>query len=419
MDIVINETPAKFSEKTINKARKVLKERLSGYSIPEVLVGLEEQYGELFDLLNRNVSLGESNTCILIGPTGCGKTALLKKALKSLEEIHEDDFICVYINGLFHTSDILVRQQISRQLGQQIKGLKSDGDAFDLLKSGTTGNKSILLIIYNFDMFAKNCSQPFVYNIFNIATSKNCPISVIGITRNVNVFNELAQNILSRNSHCHIDIDRLENIDLFTEVAKLVLNLNEDVIEDREYCKLFNEKIEEMFNQESFKTIIYQIFNTSTDFIRFDKLSINSPFLLLDDLKQSVMDLSVNIERVLIGLTQTQLWLLLAVNSLFFRGWTVFNFVMVYEEYTNYMKAYVRKSGSNFRMKICKEYLAFIEFEFLQSRKLIQQINEGKFQQKYNMVKSLLLPEQIIEAVIKNPHCSSAMKDWATRGLVD
>ncbi|CAG8481487.1 9989_t:CDS:2 [Diversispora eburnea] len=63
MDIIINETPAKFSEKTINKARKVLK-----------------GYQELFDLLNRNVSLGESNTCILIGPTGCGKTVLLKKA---------------------------------------------------------------------------------------------------------------------------------------------------------------------------------------------------------------------------------------------------------------------------------------------------------------------------------------------------
>lgn len=120
-----------------------------------------------------------------------------------------------------------------------------------------------------------------------------------------------------------------------------------------------------------------------------------------------------------LGLTQTQLWLLLAINSLFFRGWKVFNFVMVYEEYKSYMQAYMRKSGSDFRMKICKEYLALAEFEFLQSRRLIQQVDDSKNQQKYNMVKSLLLPEQIIEAVTTNSRCSTAMKEWATRGLVN
>ncbi|CAG8499071.1 10954_t:CDS:2 [Acaulospora colombiana] len=370
----MDEREGTFSADVIEKTRKVLKERLSGHAIPEVLVGLEEQYGEFFDLLNRNVSLGESNTCILIGPSGCGKTMLLKKALRSLEGIHGDDFVCVYVNGLFHTSDLMVRQQIALQLGQQIKNFKSDGDAYNLLKSGTSGNKSIFLIIYNFDAFAKHCSQSFVYNIFNIATSKNCPISVIGITRNVNVFNELAQNVLSRNSHCHIDVDRPESVEQFSEVIKVVLRLNEDVVGDAEYCKMFNE----------------------------------------------IVELTEPLVNIWVGLTQNQFWLLLAINSLFFRDCQVFNFIMVYDEYRNYMKACTRKSGSNFRMKVCKEHVALAEFEFLQSRGFLQRIDEGKSQPKqYRMMKSLILPEQIKEAITTNPQCSSAMKDWAARSLTD
>ncbi|CAG8689010.1 3431_t:CDS:2, partial [Acaulospora morrowiae] len=429
MDVIMEEGGRAFPTSVIEKTREVLKERLSGHAIPDVLVGLEEQYGEFFDLLNRNVSLGESNTCILIGPPGCGKTTLLKKALKSLEGIHGDDFVCVYVNGLFHTSDLMVRQQIACQLGQQIKGFRSDGDAYNLLKSGTSNNKSIFLIIYNFDAFAKHCSQSFVYNIFNIATSKNCPISVIGITRNVNVFNELAQNVLSRNSHCHIDIDRPESIDRFSEVIKVILRLDEDVIGDAEYCRMFNENVEDLLEEESFKTIVHQIFNASTDFIRFfckicfipvGKLTADAPFLSLDDFKQSLLEHSTNINQILTGLTQNQIWLLLAINSLFFRDCQVFNFIMVYEEYRNYMKAYTRKSGSNFRMKICKEHVALAEYEFLQLRGFLKRIDEGKHQPKqYRMMKSLILPEQIKEVVITNPRCSSAMKDWVIRGLTD
>ncbi|CAG8671538.1 2152_t:CDS:2, partial [Scutellospora calospora] len=36
---------------------------------------------ELLNYMNRTVSLGESNTCILIRPFGYGKTTLVKKAI--------------------------------------------------------------------------------------------------------------------------------------------------------------------------------------------------------------------------------------------------------------------------------------------------------------------------------------------------
>ncbi|CAG8590606.1 24022_t:CDS:2, partial [Gigaspora rosea] len=121
-----------------------------------------------------------------------------------------------------------------------------------------------------------------------------------------------------------------------------------------------------------------------------------------------------NIDTFLKGLTQNQLWLLLAINSLDLRFQTkTFNFAMVYEEYKNYMKSYARESGSTYRMKICKEHVALAEFEFLESRKILQCVDENKFQQKqYKMMRLLLLPEQIIDAINDNEKCPTMMKEW-------
>ncbi|CAG8662600.1 123_t:CDS:2, partial [Dentiscutata heterogama] len=390
-------------EETVAKTRQVLKERLTDRSVPDVLVGLEEQYTELLNYMNRTVSLGESNTCILIGPSGCGKTALVKKAEQSLNETFDGDFYCVNLNGLLHTSDQFVRYQIGLQLGQQIKGFRSDGDVFNLLKSGSSNTKPIFIIIYNFDAFAKNCSQLFVYNIFNIATSKNCPISVIGITRKA--------------------VYRPCTIENFAEIIKNCLMIDETIVDNTEYCHEFNEKIEELFDDESFYNLISQTFNFSTDIIRsfykicFDavcKLTVDSPFLSPEDFSISTLQDCGNIDTVLKGLTQNQLWLLLAINSLDIRFQKkTFNFTMVYEEYKNYMKSYARESGSTYRMKICKEHVALAEFEFLESRKILHCVDESKFQQKqYRMMKLLLLPEQITDAINDNEKCPIMMKEW-------
>ncbi|CAG8566606.1 10867_t:CDS:2, partial [Cetraspora pellucida] len=416
-----------YLEDFVVKTRQILKERLTDHSVPDVLVGLDEQYTELLNYINRTVSSGESNTCILIGPSGCGKTALIKKALQGLNDTYNEDFYCVSLNGLLHTSDQFVRYQICSQLGQQqFKGVRSDGDVFNLLKSGSNKTKPIFMIIYNFDAFVKNCSQPFVYNIFNIATSKNCPISIIGITRKASVFNELAQNILSRNSYCHIDIDRPCNIENFIEIVKNCLMINETIVDDAEYCQTFNEKIEELFDDETFYNLVIQTFNFSTDFIRsffkicFDavcKLTTDSPFLLPEYFSISTLQDCGSMDIILKGLTQNQLWLLLAINSLDIRFQTkTFNFTMVYEEYKNYMKSYARESGGTYKVKICKEHIALAEFEFLESRKILQCADENKFQQKqYRMMRSLLLPEQIIDAVENNEKSSIMMKEWVNR----
>lgn len=54
--------------------RKRIKEKIL---LPESLFrGLEKERTHMLDLLHRTVEMGESNSALLIGPRGCGKTTV-------------------------------------------------------------------------------------------------------------------------------------------------------------------------------------------------------------------------------------------------------------------------------------------------------------------------------------------------------
>ncbi|CAB4394632.1 hypothetical protein RhiirA5_395921 [Rhizophagus irregularis] len=410
-----------WSEESIAKTRKTLKERLSGHAIPQTLVGLEKNSKDLYELLNRTVAFGESNTCILIGPSGCGKTALVNKVIQELSEKYDDDFCTVYLNGLFQTNDTIARKQLARQLGIQIRQDQTDLEVFDLFKSGNEATKPIVIIIYNFDEFVKNCTKPFVYNFFNITTSKNCPMALIGITRKLSIFTDLPSNILSRNSYSHINVERPYTITIFTKLAKSILTVDNSITNDKEYCKMFNKKIQELFENKSFKNIIERIFNNSTDIVRtfhkisfepVGKMNIEQPFLIPSDFIEVAMQQEVNIDKILQDLHEPQLWILLAIYSLSGRDCNVFNFAMVYNEYTNYIKSYIKESGSRFKQKLIKEHLLRAEFEFLEQRAIIRKADSKDLPKDFRMMRLTILPEQIIDVVSNNNRLPSLMRQW-------
>ncbi|CAG8627200.1 3952_t:CDS:2 [Funneliformis caledonium] len=418
----MNNIKQTWSEESIAKTRKSLKERLSGHAISQTLVGLEKKYKELYDLLNRTVDFGESNTCMLIGPSGCGKTMLVNKVLQELSEKYDDDFCIVYLNGLYQTNDTTARRQLTRQLGIHIRQDQTDLEVFDLFKSGNQATRPTIIVIYNFDEFVKNCTKPFVYNFFNITTSNNSPMALIGITRKLSIFTDLPSNILSRNSYSHINVGRPHTIEIFTQFAINTLTIDNSVIDDKEYFKMFNKKVQELFENRSFKNIIEKIFNNSTDIVRtfykicfepVGNLNANQPFLIISDFTQAVMQQDVNIDKILQGLHEPQLWILLSIFSLSGRDCSIFNFAMIYNEYANYLKAYMNESGSKFKQKLIKEHLLRAEFEFLEQRDIIRKVDGGKDLPKdFRMMRLTILPEQIVDLISNNNRLPSFMKKW-------
>ncbi|CAG8586906.1 13111_t:CDS:2 [Funneliformis caledonium] len=85
-----------------------------------------------------------------------------------------------------------------------------------------------------------------------------------------------------------------------TQFAKNTLTIDNSVIDDKEYFKMFIKKVQELFENRSFKNIIEKISNNSTDiFEPVGNLNANQPFLIISDFTQAAMQQDVNIDKIL------------------------------------------------------------------------------------------------------------------------
>ncbi|RUS33556.1 AAA ATPase domain-containing protein [Jimgerdemannia flammicorona] len=213
----LSHPPCQWSEEDIEQARTSILDRISERTIPNIFIGLSEH--EVYDLLERTVAYGESNSCLLLGNRGTGKTMVIRRALQTLDAKYNNDakvdktFIVVRLNGLAQTDDRLALREITRQLCFQqeleqrsfvrvlhiasVVHLWSDADerartqssfadclAFllSLLKSGTRSNIPVVFVLDEFDLFAQHPKQALLYNLFDVAQSGQNPVAVIGMS---------------------------------------------------------------------------------------------------------------------------------------------------------------------------------------------------------------------------------------------
>lgn len=107
--------PSQSSEIDVNKVKSLLLSRLNGKELTN-LNGLEKEYNTLYKLLKQTVTSGESNSCLIVGNRGTGKTALVRTILRDLKDLEGRDFCVVKLNGLTEVNDRLALNEISRQL---------------------------------------------------------------------------------------------------------------------------------------------------------------------------------------------------------------------------------------------------------------------------------------------------------------
>ncbi|XP_023608194.1 origin recognition complex subunit 4 isoform X3 [Myotis lucifugus] len=98
--------------------QRILRERFCYQSSHSNLFGLQVQYKHLIELLKRTAIHGESNSVLIIGPRGSGKTMLINHALKELMEVEDvsENVLQVHLNGLLQINDKIALKEITRQL---------------------------------------------------------------------------------------------------------------------------------------------------------------------------------------------------------------------------------------------------------------------------------------------------------------
>ncbi|KAG4303754.1 hypothetical protein PORY_002837, partial [Pneumocystis oryctolagi] len=108
-----------FEDKSIlNNFKNHILEKLTGRKYAPI-IGLETEYRKLRELLYQTINLGESNSCLIIGPKSSGKSNILDTAIISLNEFSSQFFV-VRLNGIIQTDDKLALKEIARQLNVEM-----------------------------------------------------------------------------------------------------------------------------------------------------------------------------------------------------------------------------------------------------------------------------------------------------------
>ena len=164
---------------------------------------------EFSDLIIQTVTTGGSNSVLLLGPRGVGKTLMVDLVLqkaKNESKVFKQDGLIVKLHGLVETDDKLALKTIARQLklenveGDRVFGSFAEHLEFLLssLRSGDRHSKPVVFVLEEFHLFCSHHNQTLLYNLFDVAQSKATPMVVVGISPELDVLESLEKRVRSR-----------------------------------------------------------------------------------------------------------------------------------------------------------------------------------------------------------------------------
>lgn len=174
---------------------------------------------------------GKSESVILCGPPGCGKTAIIEEALSTYmaDKTFSKTFQCVFLDGAVDGDIKSSVESILRQTSPEviirpnggIAGSLSDKlkEVCDTLKYLSTENKTrkgFIFVIDCLEGFIEEDNQLLLYTLFESSRENDIPVCVIGVSRILDVLEKMEKRVKSRFSQRVICV----SADLFSSFAE-------------------------------------------------------------------------------------------------------------------------------------------------------------------------------------------------------
>uniref|UniRef100_A0A0A9VUK8 Origin recognition complex subunit 4 n=1 Tax=Lygus hesperus TaxID=30085 RepID=A0A0A9VUK8_LYGHE len=416
-----------------SSVREHLKERLM---VSPSLEGLDSERAHLLNILKRSVCFGESDSLLVVGPRGTGKTLLVNTCLKDLNEDEEckEGYSVVLLSGLVHTDDNLALKDIIQQLhvdeleGDRVTGSFADNLLFVLqsLKSGDRkSSKPIIFVLDEFQLFCEHRNQTLLYNLFDVAQSAQAPICVVGVTCRVDITELLEKRVKSRFSHRQINLFYNGRLDARAEAIRSYLSLPsaekrfkglfpeplvkkwnsslEVALKDDRVLSLLERHLELDPSEKSLKNILFWLISN----VRNDDEGITVN--MMKDALSRTLNLDVKVS-VLKDLSILELCLIIAIRHHcdIYEG-EPFNFEMV-------LKQYMKFANQNLGNQVTQRPIIYKAFERIKDLELIQPVSGTSkgYKKEYQLYTFNLLLGQVNEAVNSFSGLPTDVAHWAS-----
>ncbi|XP_050522744.1 origin recognition complex subunit 4 [Daktulosphaira vitifoliae] len=347
------------------------------------LHGFESEKQELLQVVKKTTEFGESDSIIILGQKGCGKSILVKSVLKLLLP---SSHTLVNLDGLIHTDDNLALKSIIQQLqmenldGACVEGSFADNIIF-LLESfqagDRSGSKSIIMVLDRFDLFCTHTNQTLLYNLFDAVQSQQNPICIIGMTSRIDVTELLEKRVKSRFSHNLIMLKPPADYNKILDRMKCLLKIERKYKIKQDICDNWNNSIEELVSDIKIKNMAKDLLKLSNSSIKLNtiifmalsnlNLESNNNILTAVDIVDSYCTLFKKdiILINLLGLSVLEFCLMIAIchhSEIYDKE--PFNFEMIYSRYCKF-------ASRNSTLLLTKRQVVMKAFERIATIQLI------------------------------------------------
>jgi len=323
--------------------------------------------------------------------------------------------------------EITRQLQLENVVKERVFGSMAETFQFLLqaLKSGSQlSSRPVLVVIDRFDLFAHHSKQTLLYNLFDLSQTPSTPLTVIGMTRRLDVLDLLEKRVKSRFCHRQLHIaNKWTKDDFVTAFVQLL-----QVPIKKYNAKKWNEHVKNLIKSETVIKILHKLHDVNREIPCL--LQLAAPLIARlgpekDDITCS--EIADSFEKItgaepksqlLRDATIVELSLVVAIRHLMTnqteKDVTGFNFRQIY----NMFRTFADKSPL-----LCKTSQALVRqsFERLVKTEVLRptsKIHPAKVNREFVSMSLMVSGLQVYKAVSQYPNCPHELKKWTDSAIV-
>ncbi|KAL7110650.1 hypothetical protein ACP275_05G039000 [Erythranthe tilingii] len=379
----------------------------------------DSNYSKLKYIISSSVTEECNNSVLLLGPRGCGKTAVLEIVLEELLKEHPSMISVIKLNGLLHSDNNCALKEIARQLCLEHQLLFSKMASFDdnsqfllsMLRECGLAHKTIVFVLEEFDLFTQG-KQRLLYSLLDAMQSVTSQAVVVGVSCRLDADQLLEKRVRSRFSHRKLLFLPPSGQDLKRLVEHILL-LPADSGLPNEYIAAFNSKLINIIADEKFNGIIDTLCYSDSTVSHLSKflfsavchMDLNSDSLSLENFKSALPSIQRQPKlEALKDCSTLELYILVCMKRLEVKELEMCNFSSIMKEYKSIHDTF--QTSDYYARNVCMR-----AFEHLLERSLISfEDNRGQGRStEFRPVKLLISGHELHQGLKSHSSCPAML----------